>query len=252
MRRLVAGLLMLTLVASAQPAFAQETKPVETSTMAKAAVREGVRMLRDHSASVRTVNGWGNIIGGAVIGGLGGWLLVGGLNDDNTGEIILGSAFGIVAASNVISGIYTLGRASAVEQTSILILESEQDLATTGYIMLAHEAERARQDRILGGMLGIASSLGSGLLLIPVLTDDSENSFVGLNDTVWTIIISSTAVLGVVNGILSLVSESVPEQIFGEVKSAVGGSEVSFMFGPGAVRDSEQNVSPALTMGLRF
>ncbi len=252
MRRLVAGSLMLALVASTQPAFAQQTRQVEESTMAKAAVREGVRMLRDHAASMRSAQGWGNIVGGLIMGGLSGWLLVDGISDDSTGEVVLGSAFGVVAASNIVSGIYTLGRGSAIEQTSVLILESDKDLATTGYILLAHEAERARQERILGGMLGIASSLGSGLLLIPVLTDDQENSFVGLSDTVWVIIISSTGVLGVVNGAISLLSESVPEQIFGKVKSVVGRSEVSWMIGPGAIRDSEQEIRPALTLGVRF
>ena len=245
MRRFTAWLLAVCILGTSASAFAQD------ENIARAAVRDGVRDLRDYSTQTRTSEGWGNIVGGVVSGGLSGWLLVEGLSDDNTSEIVLGAAFGVVTVSTIVGGIYTLSNASAVEQTSQLLLDNESTLATTGYVFLAHEAERARQTRILQGMLGIASGLSSGLLLIPVLTDDSDETLIGLSDTWWIVIIGGSAALGVINGTLALVSESVPETIFRQVQSIVGGQAIHWSISPGAVSDG-RSVGPGLSLEARF
>lgn len=222
------------------------------SAEARNAVREGVRSLRDHSVQSRIIDGWGSIVGGALISGLGTWLIVDGVNDDSTSQILLGSAFGLAGTMNIGTGIFRLSNASATERTATVILANERELSTSGYLLLAHEAERARQERVIGGVLGIVSSVGSGLLLIPVLTDSSDRDFVGLSDTVWIALIAGSATFGLINGTLALLSKSPPEQIFEDVQSFISKVSTNVEVSPGLVSDPEGGLRPGLVLNARF
>lgn len=247
MRRLLAALVTIAMLASALPAHAQTTDV----GVATGAVREGVRQLRDYSASQRGTQAWGGIIGGLLSGALGGYALAVGLDEDKSSYLFIGAGLGVVGATNIVTGIYSLTTASATEQTAQLLLNSPEALGTAGYIFLGHHAEAARQARILGGWTTIASGLSSGLLLIPVLTDDDDESVLGISDTVWVIAIGTTATLNVINGTLALFGTSVPEQIFGKVQAVVGGSSVAWSVNPGGVHDGEKLV-PGLVLEGRF
>lgn len=177
---------------------------------------DAVRDVRDDFASGRRSGGIGDLIGGAIIGGLGGYVAYTAL-DEEPADIGLG-LFGLGIAgyglSDVVSGIWKLAYDTPQERIADKLLEDPAQLRASGMLFLEQESYRARRARYVGGTLSIITGLSAGVIAIPLLRDDQT-------DEVLIGLIGLTAGLQLLDGVITLFSTSEAERRYEELESVM-------------------------------
>ncbi len=227
-RQLISGMMALFVVLLlAAPAIAQsapaQIKPNEE------AVRKGLADLVEFEGKNYRTQAISAVVLGLTFTGLGGYLLYDGLDSDSTGETVLGATSITLGVGQLIIGLMDLFETSAIEKTVPVVLNSS-DPGAAGYAVLSLSAENGHKRRIRSGITSIATAIGTGLMIIPVVQDESEEGYGGLSDTSWYIILGSTGALSLYNGVVSLIRPSIPEQILDNVNAASGITDSSFEF----------------------
>jgi hypothetical protein len=254
------------LTALAHPALAQEPPPsserslpgtgrlsVPGATMSasqEAALTAAIQDVYDDFEDNRVSSGIGNLIGGLIIAGLGGFIAYSAFEEEprDLGVGLLGLGVAGIGLNNIVTGIWDLSYATPQEHIAGQLLENPAQLRASGMFFLEHEAYRARRARLVGGTLSIMSGAVSGVLLVPLLQGGTEQ------DTILLMLLGLTAGLQVLDGIITLFGTTAAEQRYEELEDVMSvGLDVSFSPTVMAIADNERTrVGPGFVLGGRF
>ncbi len=276
MRRysILAGFLVALIALSPNLVAAQSTPPPAESTVEpapetgevndltqreRALVRQAVQNTYDSYKRQRTSDGVGNIIGAAVVGGIGGYLYVAGGNQNDPTTQVVGIAVGLSAIPQLINGIWNVFYTTPQEDIAAKLLNDDALLDGAGLVFVEQEARRAKRNRLVGGTTQIASGaalLGSYYLYSQVdLLADSGLLTILL---VFSIVGAAVQTIG---GVITLVGLSGPERAYRDLLRQMGRSEPGptrndnrisrFILAPTLLGD-DGKIAPGVGLGFSF
>jgi len=185
-------------------------------------VASGVERTHDAFEAQRHRDGWGNVLGGTIVSGLGGYFMYEGLQVyDDAFVSLLGAGIVLRGVGTLVEGVFNIASPTSQEEISERLLDDPGLMETSGLLFLEQEARRARRARILGGTTQIVGGLASGISLIPVTQLVGQQEIL----TVVYLVFGAFAVLQVIGGLVDLAGKSAAEKIYLETLDAIGGAQ---------------------------
>lgn len=238
--------------ADTEEPLVQESRASSMTGAQEARLADAIRDVREDFASNRRSSGFGNLLGGAIIGALGGYIAYTAFDEEpsNFGLGLFGLGIAGYGLNDIVSGIWSLAYPTPQERIAGKLLDNPTKLRSSGMLFLEQEAYRAQRARYVGGSLSIITGLSAGLLAIPLVDDDRA-------DPILLGLLGLTAGIQVLDGLITLIGQSAAEERYEELQNVMEGSAHlhDLRLVPTLVTsrtDEGSAIGPGVAAGFRF
>lgn len=199
---------------SPAPAQLQTPDPTKLDTRERALVKTAVADVRDSYRRSRTGAGVGNLVGGALVGGLGMYLY---LSQDDPTLRLIGIAISFSAVPQLVSGVWNLFYNTSQEDMAAKLLADDRLIDGGGLLFVEQEARRAKRARLVGGSTSIVAG-GATLATYFLL----KEFYLAGPDNILLIFFAAGTAIQIIQGVITLVGKSGPERAYSRLVTDLG------------------------------